>query len=370
MADRPRIPISDLALPTKSIDNAHAVLASGRLTQGPVVAEVEAAISRRIPGTPHVVCCSTGTAALHMALVAANAGSGPLPVVVVPALTYVATANAARYVGARVLVADVDPWSWVMTGSTLRAAIDTYPRCDNRHNITAVIAVHLYDAMCDVGPGMVPELSSTHFIVDAAHMAPIIEPPPHVTAMTHSFYASKIIGCGEGGAVITDGTTVADTVRRYRGQGVAVAGSYDHQSVGNNYRMGEVQAALLGGQLPYIDAILAHRRLLIDAYKRLFAPTSIITQRGTPAHGWMMAVVLPEGVDVPAVRGQLNDTYNIETRRFFTPMNSLPLSTIGPPTPIADQLYARGLCLPVHTGMGVPDVEYIVDSLVSVLEGL
>jgi perosamine synthetase len=326
-------------------------LASGRLTQGAMVREFEAAFAARC-GAAHAVACSTGTAALHLAMLAIGVERGSR--VVVPALTYVATANAALYCGADVEFCDVDPVSWCIDPVSCSVVV--------RGGSAFVVPVHLYDAEA---PLFNLPSAGHRMILDAAHAVGAYnhqDSPARLT--TFSFFGSKVITTGEGGAVVTDSDHLAERMRLLRGQGATTPGRYHHSVVGFNYRMTELQAALGLAQLERLDEFLFVRAAIVSRYRRNLAGSPVTLQGGKRAAGWMVAVLLPPGADRDQVAARMLAA-GVETRPFFELLPTLPPygSHDGGQWPVAQDVARRGLCLPTHVAMTPNDVDLVCDRL-------
>ncbi len=324
-------------------------LERGRISQGRYVRRFEKDFAK-LCATRYAIACSSGTAALHLSLLAL--GIGPGDAIIVPALTYVATANAARYCGALVEFCDIDPDTWQIDPASVERIYKVLRR---EYNRVVVIPVHLYDSIAPVD-----NLPDGLLVVeDAAQAAPGIVSEGSLGAF--SFYASKIVACGEGGMVTTDDTRVAELLRLYRGQGATTPGRYVHSLVGYNYRMTDLQAALGAAQLERLPETLARRREIVSQYRRNLAPWSVTFQGGSRASGWMTAVLLPEEANRDDVARRLY-TMGIETRPFFDPLPSLAPYRDSL-FPVAASVAARGLCLPTHTEMSDLDVVFVCRSL-------
>lgn len=186
-------------------------------------------------------------------------------------------------------------------------------------------------------------------------------------AAAHSFYASKIIACGEGGMITTNDQGLADLARLYRGQGAAFLGRYNHLVVGYNYRMTDLQAAIGLAQLERLPEILARRREVVDRYRSNLSGTAITLQGGERASGWVCAVLLPENADRDLIATRLHDA-GIETRPFFEPLHTLPpyIDCEGD-CPVAESIAKRGLCLPTHTLLSDNQIDYVCEKLVEAI---
>lgn len=297
-----------------------------------------------------------------------GAGVGQGSLVIVPALTYVATANAATYCGAQVAVADVRPDTWCIDQTSVQQILKRWVSARlsaRKHSVMRafVVPVDLYDALAP----LLFEGDNYAAILDASHFMRAMPLESSVSAVTYSFFPSKIITTGEGGAVVTNAEEVRGMATLYSGQGASLPGHYLHSVVGYNYRMTEMAAAIGSAQMRKIQFLLASRAALVARYRfNLLAYPQVTLQGGTRANGWAVAVTTP--FDAGKVREKL-DKRGIETRRFFTPINKLPMyDHLRQDTPIADHLFYRGLVLPTHTLMSDEDVDRVCEVLIATLK--
>ena len=266
------------------------VLSGGMLAQGPRVAAFEAALAAKV-GAAAGVAASSGTAALHLALAALDVGPGD--VCIAPAITFLSTATAARFCGAEVVFADVDPVTGHMTPATLREAAARAGA-----PVKVALPVHLGGRMCDM-PGLAAAARELGLVLveDACHALGSVRDTVaaggcrHSAASAFSFHPVKTIACGEGGMVTTNDGALADRMRRLRNHGVTHdpalmvdsdlsldadgrrhPWSYEQLELGFNYRMTDIEAALGLSQLAKLDRFVARRRALADLYDRLLAP--------------------------------------------------------------------------------------------------
>jgi len=350
------------------------------LTTGPRVARFEAAFAQAV-GARHAVACANGTAALHLAMLALGVGEGDA--VVVPSITFVATANCARFVGAEVVFADVDPDSGLMTPQTLREAIERAGR-----PIRAVLPVHLRGEACDL-PGLAAAAQEAGAVMveDAAHAVGTAmrfgEGPERVgdcrrsAVTTFSFHPVKTLATGEGGMATTNDPTLAERLVRLRSHGLIRAGDdpcwYEMAEIGFNYRMPDVLCALGLSQLAKLDRFVARRRALAAAYRRALAP---LAPRVRPAESpaWseaaphLMSVLIDfqaagvsrrEVVERLRARGAGSQVHYIPVHRqpyYQERYGALDL-------PGAEAWYARCLSLPLYPTMADDDVGRVTDAL-------
>ena len=333
---------------------------------GHYITDFEQAFAQ-VAGTRHVVATNNGTTALHLALTAL--GVGPGDEVVVPTLTYVATANAVRYCGATPVLADVE-----LDTMNLDPA-DLERRLTDR--TVAVIPVHLYGHPADMTA--ITQVARRHGIAvveDAAeaHAATVGGRPVGSLGDVgvFSFFGNKIVTTGEGGAVTTDDDDLAERLRRLRGQGMDPARRYWFPEVGFNYRMTNVAAAIGVAQLERIGELLARRREIAARYSELLGSVSGLALPGVRPDAtrvdWLYTIRVA-GLDTEA-RNHLIELLaedGVETRPVFYPMHVMPPYASEPPEhfPVAEQLGAEGLSLPTHTLLTDEDVDTVCRTLVA-----
>jgi dTDP-4-amino-4,6-dideoxygalactose transaminase len=255
-------------------------LRSDWLTQGPKVAEFETNLAAAV-GARHAVAFSSGTAALHGACAAAQLGPG-MRVVTSP-LSFAASANCARYVGAVADFVDIDP-------STLNLDLTRIPDCD------ALVAVHFAGLPLDLR-GLKPRPRVV--IEDAAHALGAMTPDGPVGNCAHSdlccfsFHPVKTITTGEGGAVTTNDAALAERLRVFRHHGIRPAPerggwAYDVEEIGYNYRLTDLQAALGTSQLRKLSAFVDRRNVLAEQYRSRLARLPVELPPAAPG-GWRHA---------------------------------------------------------------------------------
>ncbi len=218
---------------------------------------------RRASARPgHAVATSNGTTALHLCL--ATLGIGPADEVLVPDLTFVSTANVVRYTGATPVLVDSEPRTWGMDPVDARRKITPRTR--------AIIPVHLYGHPVDMDPLLA--LAAEHrldIVEDAAEAHGARYKGRRVGALgrigAFSFYGNKIITTGEGGMVVTNDPRLAERAAFLRDHAMDPRRRYYHPEIGFNYRMTNIQAAIGCAQLEQVDAILARRKVIADAYE-------------------------------------------------------------------------------------------------------
>ena len=271
-----------------------AVLGGDWLTMGPAVGRFEAALATRC-GARHAVAVSNGTSAVFAACWAAELSAGD-EVVTTP-LTFVATANAIVSRGARPVLADIDATTLNLNPDSVSRALTPRTR--------AVIAVDFAGLPCDYAAlGRLPREEPWRLIADAAHSlgAAVGDRPVGALAemTTFSFHPAKAITAGEGGAVLTDDPRLAERLRRSRHHGLAFGPEglpwvYDVEEPGHNYRLTDLQSALLLSQLTRLDERRALREKLALRYRQRLLDSRFADLPALPAgvtHGWHIFVAL------------------------------------------------------------------------------
>jgi perosamine synthetase len=314
-------------------------------------------------GVAEGVSVCNGTVALHLALHAL--GIGPGDEVIVPTLTFVASANAVRYTGATPVFADVDPITWTLDPADVARRISSRTR--------AIMPVHLYGHPAPMTA--INELAASYdlaVVEDAAeaHGAAIGE--HRVGAWGRlaifSFYANKIITTGEGGMVLTADPQLAARCRLLRDHAMPPERRYWHDEVGFNYRMTNLQAAVGVAQLARIDTFLTRKRQIAGLYNRLLAHlpglTLPVELPGCTNVYWMYSVLVDEqfGLSRDALILALRERH-IDSRPFFHPLDTLPPYQSERPRPVALRLSRQGLNLPSAPSLTDDQVAYICEAI-------
>jgi perosamine synthetase len=315
--------------------------------------------------TAHAVACNNGTTALHLALSALGVGAGDE--VIVPTLTYVATANAVRYCGARPVLVDSEPRTMALDPARIEERIT--PRTKG------IIPVHLYGHPADMDT--ISAMARRHglFVLEDAAEAHGALYRGRKTgslgdAATFSFYGNKIVTTGEGGMVTTSDAALEEKLRILRGQGMDPKRRYWFPIVGYNYRMTNIAAAIGVAQLQQIDSFLQQRFRIAAQYHELLGGLGefleLPSEEPWARHAyWSFVIVLRDSVrlDRDEFMRKL-DADGIETRPVFPPMHTLP-PYLEPSAsyPVADRLASRGISIPMHGLLGEDDVAYIAERI-------
>lgn len=329
-------------------------------SQGRFVTEFERAFAK-FSDVKHGVAVSNGTVALHLSLV--MAGIGPGDEVIVPTLTFVATANAVRHAGATPVFADSRPDTWTIDPQEIEKKITP--------NTKAIIPVHLYGHPADMDPIM--ELAKQHrlFVIeDAAQAHGAKYKGRRVGSIGHigcfSFFGNKIITTGEGGMLTTNDDRLADQARLLRDHGMSRTRKYWHEVVGFNYRLTNLQAAVGVAQLERIEMLLEQRAAIAARYRALLGGDSRLEPPpqapwAEPVN-WMYSVLLKEGIDRDRIIQAL-ERQGIDARPSFPLVHHMPPYVSSEPCPVAAGLSLRGLSLPTWVPMGQTEIERVCTAL-------
>ena len=365
------IPVMRPWLGEEEAQAAAAAVASGWVAQGPRVAQFEAAFAEAL-GVEHAVAVSSCTTALHLALIAA--GAGPGHEVVAPSLSFIATMNAARYVGAEPVFADVD-------AATLNLVPDTIaPRLTGRTRAVIVPDQAGMPADLDAIRALC-EPRGIAVIEDAACAAGAVYRgrPAGATASlaTFSFHPRKLLTTGEGGMIVTPDADAAARLRRLREHGMNVGAAERHASqqpvieryleVGYNYRMTDVQAAIGLVQLAKLGRQIERRRELAARYQRLLAGIPGLVTIRDPAYGttnyqsfWVM---LPDGFPVSRddLMRMLADA-GVSARRGIMAAHLEPAyaGVPCPPLPVTERITAGSIILPLFHELTEEEQDLVV----------
>lgn len=373
------------------------VLKSDRLTCGPMVEQFEKDICALV-GARYTVACANGTAALHIASLAM--GLRPGDKVIVPTLTFLATANAPRWCGAEIVFADVDPMTGLMTPDNFREALD---RAGS--GVRAVFPVHLAGHVCDMEEiGKIAEQHGIMVVEDGCHALGSVR-KSHAVGSCHdsdmtifSFHPVKTIAMGEGGAITTNDPDLYEKMLRLRSHGMDRDPSrftntdiafddngqpnpwyYEMQDIGLNYRLTDIQCALGSSQLAKLAHFKKKKQELRALYAELLAPLGELV-RLAPVEPysdacWHLCVAQ---IDFPGLNGMTKADLiralaqrNIGVQVHYTPVHLQPYYRgLGQPDlPGAMAYYHKSLTLPLSITMTAEDVRYVVDHIGEIFHG-
>ncbi|QCT04499.1 DegT/DnrJ/EryC1/StrS aminotransferase [Paenibacillus algicola] len=316
-------------------------------------------------GVKHAISCANGTVALHLPLVAY--GVQPDDEIIIPTFTYIATANAIKYCGAKPVLVDSEEDTWNIDPHKIEEKITEKTK--------GIIVVHLYGHPVDMKPVM--DIAKKHnlFVIEDAAEAHGAECNGQVVGSigdvgTFSFFGNKIISTGEGGMITTNDSELAGKMRLLRGQGMDPNRRYWFDVVGYNYRMTNLQAAVGLGQLENIAWHLEQRRRVSDLYidqlsnyKELF---TLQPEMDWARHSyWMVSVLLTDKVKLERDEiMQLLEDDGIETRPLFYPMHQMPPYYEEKTYPVADRVSSRGFNIPTNAMLTNEEINYICNRIV------
>ncbi|MBP2626004.1 MAG: DegT/DnrJ/EryC1/StrS aminotransferase [Firmicutes bacterium] len=325
-------------------------------SQGKYIDEFEQKFAEYI-GVKYATTVVNGTMALHLSLVAL--GVGPGDEVIVPTLTYVASANAITYTGAVPVFADSLENTWQIDPEDVRRKITSKTR--------GIIAVHLYGhpAEMDLLEALAREYN-LFLIEDCAEAVGTRYKARHVGGFgnisTFSFYGNKTITSGEGGMVATNDPILYEKAVRLKGQGAVKKRHYYHDRIGYNYQMTNICAAIGLAQLEQIHEILQKKRHIARQYQEVLQglPLQFHDEVGDVFHSyWMCSILTSDPAQRDLLRHFLaND--NIETRPVFYPVHTMPMYLQKSGCfAVAENISSRGINLPSWPGLEKSDVEFI-----------
>ena len=356
-------------------------LRSGWLTRGPKTQRFEEDFARHV-GARHAVAVNSCTAALHLAL--ATQDFDPQDEVVIPSMTFAATAEVAIHLGLKPVLADIDSNTLNLTAATLERVITNRTR--------AVVPVHFAGQPCDMDP--IVELARAHDLIiveDAAHAFPATYHGRMIgtigDASCFSFYANKTITTGEGGMLTTDSNAIATKARALSLHGLSPAGwtrsrepaswNYEIVSAGYKYNLSDVAASLGVHQLERADEFLAARQSIAAVYDGAFAPIAWVKPLEVidkVTHAWHLYVIRLDLRAIPFDRNtfiRLLSEEGIGTSVHYKPLHlhQFYRDHFGykpHDCPAATEAYGRVISLPIYPRMTIGDAERVVDAVLRV----
>jgi perosamine synthetase len=375
-AQRPReIPVAMPDISSLEQNYVAEAMRSGWISSlGPFVEKFERGFAEMC-GTQFALGVTNGTMALHLALLGLDVRPGDE--VLVPTFTYVATANAVRYVGAEPVFVDIDPNTWCIDPKALEDKITRRTR--------GIIAVHIYGHPADMDA--INQLAALHglwVVEDAAesHFGRYKGKRTGGLAQfgTFSFYGNKILTSGEGGAITLNDPQLYTRIKALRGQGVDPSRRYYFPIIGYNFRITNVACAILCAQLERGDEILERRLRIFDRYEQSLKDVPGVGMQPVAPWAfrapWLFSITINEerfGLSRDDVMAILKKE-GIDTRPFFFPLHRLPPyremhGTSRQPLPHSDRLASAGLNLPTFNGIDDADIDRICEALANAARG-
>lgn len=366
METRIHIPLAQPQTDDAELNEIAGVLASGYLTQGPKVEELERMVAAQV-GTEHAFAVTSATTALHLSLVAL--GIGPGDEVLVPDFTFPATANVVVQQGARPVLVDIDLDTFGVSAGDLARRVTPRTR--------AIMPVHAFGLCADMDPVLA---------VAERHGIPVVEDAACALAATYrgrqagsmgligcfSFHPRKSITTGEGGMIVTSDGALADRIRLLRSHGgVREHGRFRFEAAGFNYRLSDILAAVGVAQMRKLDGFLEARRRVAGWYEARLEGVQRLVRPATPewaTHTYQSYVVLLDtDVDRDGVIAALRQdgiettigTYALHAQPFFSRTYELTPGDL----PNSYRAFTGSLALPLHGGMREADVDLVVTRL-------
>ena len=369
-AEMIRLPLMEPSLGGNELKYVSDCITTGWISsQGEYVRRFEQQFSDFLGGE-HCVAVSNGTSALHLALKAV--GVGPGDEVIVPDLTFAATANVVLHCGAKVICADVDPITWTLDPSKIERLITP--------NTKAIIPVHLYGHPCDMDPILeIGAKNNIYIIEDCAEAQGATYKGRRVGTLGHfgcfSFFSNKVITTGEGGMVSTANQELADKVKVLRDHGMTPGKRYWHDLPGFNYRMTNLQAAVGVAQMERVDKFLSRR---IEIGQRYISNLSSIKGLVLPPNVpwaetvyWIFSLLVDErltGIGRDELAKRLFDV-RIENRPFFYPMHVQPPYLQDGDFEVSKRLSIQGLSLPSGNEILNEEIDRVCNAIELIVNG-
>jgi len=363
-----RIPIAEPEIGEEELKNVTEAVKSGWVSsKGPFIGEFEKSFSRYI-GAKHGVATSNGTTALHLALEALGIKTGDE--VIIPTLTFIASANVVKYTDARPVFVDSHSDYWCIDPEKMKEKITNRTK--------AIMPVHLYGHPCDMDPILRIAKKHNIFIVeDCAEAHGAIYKGKKVGSFgiisCFSFYGNKIITTGEGGMCLTNNEELAEKIRVLRDHGMSPQKRYWYDVVGFNYRMTNLQAAIGVAQLAKLDKFVEKKRRIARIYGESLKDVEGLELHPEMAWArnvyWMYSILVKRasGITREYLAKKLNES-GIDSRPFFYPVHTLPPYKENAAYPIAEKLSQEGLNLPSSVKLSDENLATIANVLASCLQ--
>lgn len=329
-------------------------------SKGKFVNEFEKAFSGYI-GVKHGTGVCNGTVAIHLALVALGLGKGDE--VIVPTFTYIASANPILQVGATPVFADSRADTWQLDAEDVKAKITPKTK--------AIMVVHPYGHPCDMDAIMAIAKDFNLFVIeDCAEAIGSEYKGKKVGSFgdvaCFSFFGNKTITCGEGGMVLTNSDYLYGRLVHFKGQGLAKYREYWHDTMGYNYRMTNIEAAIGLAQFEQVEDFISRKQNVARWYKEKLKnlPVKFHDAVGKVRHTWWMcSILVGSESEREDLRNYLKDQ-GIETRPTFYPIHTMPIyAQKYERHPVAEDIALRGINLPSYPALEEMDVDYICEKI-------
>jgi perosamine synthetase len=356
------IPIAKPYISNKEIEYSTQAIKSGWISShGEYIDKFENSLKEYL-NSEFVTTTSTGTSALHLALLALDIKEGDE--VIVPASSFIATLNAVLYVGAKPIFVDIDDDSWGIDTKKLEFMIT--------NSTKAIITVHIYGYSSNIQDiKRISDKYNLKLVEDNAEAFGATSQSKKLGTIgdigIFSFFGNKIITTGEGGAICTDNKELYEKIKILKNHGMHPQRKYYHEVVGYNYRMTNIQAAIGLAQLENIDKFLDRRKEIENIYDTELC--SVVNRQkdfeNTKHVNWLYSVVFIEDIDIEKLVIFLKDK-SIDSRRLFAPMNKMPYldkQDTNSDFEIATKIYNNGITLPTYYELKDEEILYICKSI-------
>lgn len=378
-----RVTLADVNLGIEEENAVLEVLRSGWLTMGAVTQAFEHEFAAFI-GAKHAIAVNNATAALHLACLAVGLGKGDEAII--PSLTFVATANAVRYTGAKVVFADIESEDWLCI----------CPRAIEERvseKTKAIVVMHYAGFACDMPEIMrIAKERGLAVVEDAAHAVGASLDGKALGTWgdvgCYSFFGNKNMTTGEGGMVVTNDDQIAEKVRILRSHGMTTltwdrhkghASTYDVVELGYNYRLDEIRSAIGREQLKKLPTGNARREVFVRRYRQAFAELAPelglpFTEKRGISSQHIFPVLLPEGMDKEAFRELLKQD-GIQTSFHYPPVHTFdnyrnPLQKFEETLWMTENVSKRQVTLPLFPTMTDDQQGWVIESVIKALRCL
>ena len=378
-----RVTLADVNLGIEEENAVLEVLRSGWLTMGAVTQAFEHEFAAFV-GAKHAIAVNNATAALHLACLAVGLGEGDEAII--PSLTFVATANAVRYTGAKVVFADIESEDWLCI----------CPRAIEERvteKTKAIVVMHYAGYACDMPEIMrIAKERGLAVIEDAAHAVGASLDGKALGTWgdvgCYSFFGNKNMTTGEGGMLVTNDDQIAEKVRILRSHGMTTltwdrhkghASTYDVVELGYNYRLDEIRSAIGREQLKKLPSGNARREVLVNRYREAFTWSAQslglpFTEKRGLSSEHIFPVLLPEGVDKEAFRELLKQD-GIQTSFHYPPVHTFeiyrdPLQRFEETLWMTENVSRRQVTLPLFPTMTDEQQGWVIESVIKALQRL
>lgn len=363
---RAQIPVANPFLDEHEIELLNECIISGWVSSGgPFVNKFEDLVAEHT-GTKYAISCSSGTSGLHLTLLANDIGPGDE--VIVPTLTFIATANAVSYTGAKPVFVDCNINTWNIDPTLIKESITAKTK--------AIIPVHLYGLPADMD--LINQIAKEHnllVIEDASEAQGAKYKNKMVGSLADmavfSFFGNKIITTGEGGMIVTNDKYLAEKCRILRDHGMTKERRYWHQVLGYNYRMTNMQAAIGVAQMAKIGKIIEKKKQIAKEYKEILGQSKAIIfpaeENFSENIFWLFTILIKKeilGINANELM-QIMQKNNVDTRPIFPPIHTQPIYKSSETLNISEKIHSMGITLPSSYDLKNKDIQKISDIILN-----